>query len=293
MIIQSPKNPYSHLTVKERKWPSFPTKKLFAEGAIKGRVLDFGSGLGVDVAFLREKGVDITAYDPHYAPEYPTGVFDTILCHYVLNVLLPEEQVYVLMAISELLKPTGKAYFTVRRDIKTAGFRVHAKYEQKVYQCNVVLPFKTIFRAEHCEIYEYQHINQLPQSPKVGCPFCNPTSDRVLLSESATIYGLLDKYPVSAGHALIIPKQHVGNYFELPDRAKTACWLMVDRVSGLLMKEFHPAGFNIGINIGAPAGQTIPHVHIHIIPRYLGDVANPTGGVRNIIPGKGDYLHTG
>ncbi|MCA9982497.1 MAG: methyltransferase domain-containing protein, partial [Anaerolineales bacterium] len=80
-----------------------------------GRTLDFGCGLGADVAFLAAQGVDITGYDPHYAPTYPTEQFDTIMCHYVLNVLLPEEQAYVLMAISELLKPSGRAFFTVRR----------------------------------------------------------------------------------------------------------------------------------------------------------------------------------
>lgn len=289
MIVQSPKNPYSHLTIKERKWASFPTKQLLALGLIKGRTLDFGSGTGVDTAFLREKGFDITSYDPYYAPAYPTGKFDTILCHYVLNVLLPEEQVYVLMAVSELLKPTGKAYFTVRRDIKRAGFRTHLKHEQKVYQCNVVLPFKSIIRTEHCETYEYRHINQLPQPDQTDCPFCSPTPDRELISESATVYALIDKYPVSPGHTLIIPKQHVGNYFELPERAKAACWLMVDHTKLLLATRFQPDGFNVGINVGAAAGQTIPHVHIHVIPRYKGDTQNPVGGVRNVIPGKGDY----
>lgn len=290
MIFQSPKNPYSHLTIKERKWPSFPTKELLTQKLIAGRVLDFGSGTGIDVAFLREKGFDITAYDPYYAPEYPGGKFDTILCHYVLNVLLPEEQVHVLMAVSELLAPTGRAYFTVRRDIKRPGFRTHVKHEQKVYQCNVVLPFKSVIRTEHCETYEYRHINQLPQAGQLECPFCWPTPDRELMSESATVYALLDKYPVSPGHTLVIPKQHISNYFKLTDKTKTACWLMADRVKMLLSTKFEPNGFNIGINIGAAAGQTIPHVHIHIIPRYSGDVENPEGGVRHVIPGKGDYL---
>lgn len=290
MIVQSPKNPNSHLTIKERKWPSFPTKELLAQGFIRGRVLDFGSGTGIDAAFLQEKGFHVTCYDPYYAPTYPTGKFDTILCHYVLNVLLPEEQVYVLMAISELLQPTGKAYFTVRRDIRRAGFRTHLKHKLEVYQCNVVLPFKSIIRTEHCETYEYRHINQLPQPDRSDCPFCFPTSDRELISESATVYALMDKYPVSPGHTLIIPKQHVGNYFELPERAKAACWLMVDRARMLLAARFQPDGFNVGINVGDAAGQTIPHVHIHVIPRFRGDVENPTGGVRSIIPGKGDYL---
>jgi ATP adenylyltransferase len=292
MIVQSPNNPYSHLTIKEREWPSFPTKYLQSHGLIKGRVLDFGCGTGVDVEFLRGKGHDVIGYDPYYAPDYPTGRFDTILCHYVLNVLLPEEQVAVLMAVSELLEPGGKAYFTVRRDIKRNGFRVHTKHNQKVYQCNVVLPFKSLIQAEHCEVYEYQHFNQVSRLNRAECPFCHPDPERELLSESATVYALLDRYPVSPGHALIIPKQHVNSYFELSDRVRTACWLMVSRVQTILSQRFQPEGFNVGINVGAVAGQTVPHVHIHLIPRYPGDVPNPVGGVRNVIPGKGDYLRS-
>lgn len=79
--------------------------------------------------------------------------------------------------------------------------------------------------------------------------------------------------------------------FELAERAKTACWLMVDCVKMLLTTRFQPDGFNIGINVGMDAGQTIPHVHIHVC--YKGDVDNPTGGVRNVIPGKGDYIKHG
>ena len=288
MIFQSPKNPNSHLTVKERKWPSFPTKELFARGLIGGKVLDFGSGLGVDGKFLRSKGLDVTDYDPHYAPDYPAQKFDTILCNYVLNILLPEEQPYVLMAVSELLKPTGKAYVSVRRDIKQSGFRTHLKHGCQVYQCNVVLPYSSIIKAEHCEIYEYRHFNQLKRAEE--CPFCAPDSTRELITESAMIYAMSDKYPVNPGHTLIIPKHHVADYFELSERSKHACWLVVDRVKKLLVQKFRPDGFNVGINVGAIAGQTIQHVHIHLIPRYQGDVENPTGGIRNIIPGKGNYL---
>ena len=291
MIVPSSKNPNSYLTAKEREKLSFPSRILWERGCIKGRTLDFGSGLGTDVAVLASQGVDITGYDPHYAPTYPLGQFDTIVCHYVLNVLLPEEQVYVLMAVSELLKPSGRAYFAVRRDIAKAGFRTHAKHGQKVYQCNVVLPYKSLERTKYAEIYEYRHINQLTgQETADACPFCHPTAERELLSESATVYAILDKYPVSEGHALVIPKQHVADYFQLSERSKTACWLMVDRVKWLLSQRFQPDGFNVGINVGTAAGQTIPHVHIHVIPRYVGDTPNPTGGVRHVIAGKGDYF---
>jgi ATP adenylyltransferase len=289
-IFQSSRNTNSYLTVKERKWPSYPVKQLLLKGLIRGRILDFGCGLGTDVAFLLRKGFDVVGYDPHYFPLTPTGQFDTILCSYVLNVLLPEEQVHVLMSVAELLKPTGKAYFSVRRDIHRSGFRTNPKLGVEVYQCNITLPFMSVLKVDHCEIYEYQHFNQLKITSKNDCPFCTPASDRELVTESAMVYAIFDKYPVAKGHTLIIPKQHVTNYFDLSDRAKTACWMVVDRVKILLTQNFQPDGFNLGINIGSAAGQTVPHVHIHLIPRYTGDVNNPTGGIRNVIPGRGDYI---
>ena len=290
-IFRSPKNPNSHLTVKERRYPSFPAKQLLSMGQIQGKVLDFGCGLGVDVSFLRKNGFETIGYDPHYAPEIPEGRFDTILCNYVLNVLLPDEQVQVLMAVAELLKPTGRAYFAVRRDIQRSGFRIHTKLGVEVYQCNVILPYKSVLKVDHCEIYEYQHFNQVKKAEQSNCPFCGPDIERELVTESATVYAMFDKYPVAQGHTLIIPKQHMANYFDLSERIKTACWLVVDRVKMLLTQRFQPNGFNVGINVGHAAGQTVAHVHVHLIPRYTGDVDNPQGGVRNIISGRGDYTN--
>lgn len=291
LIYRSPQNPNSHLTVKERTQASFPVRYLLRQGLIRGRVLDFGCGLGVDIVFLRARGFGITGYDPHYAPDLPQGKFDTVLCLYVLNVLLPEEQAHVLMAVAELLKPEGRAYFAVRRDIQHDGFRTHIKHNVSVYQCSIKLPYRSILCTESAEIYEYRHYNQLLHSNPEACPFCAPEAERELITESATAYAIFDKFPVSPGHTLVIPKKHVADYFDLSTHAKTACWLMADRVKMLLTERFRPDGFNVGINIGAAAGQTVPHVHIHVIPRYTGDVENPTGGVRHVIPGKGDYLH--
>ncbi len=293
LIYRSPQNPNSHLTVKERTQASFPVKYLLNQGLLRGRILDFGCGLGVDVAFLQARGFEAIGYDPHYAPDPPQGKFDTILCLYVLNVLLPEEQAHVLMAIAELLKPEGQAYFAVRRDIQRDGFRTHVKHSVSVYQCNVRLPYRSLLCTESAEIYEYRHYNQLPHSNPGACPFCAPDAERELLTESATTYAIFDKFPVSPGHTLIIPKKHVADYFDLSTHTKTACWLIADRVKMLLTERLHPDGFNVGFNIGLAAGQTIPHVHIHVIPRYAGDVENPTGGVRHVIAGKGDYLHDG
>ncbi|RCK77078.1 MAG: HIT family hydrolase [Anaerolineae bacterium] len=261
---------------------------MWRQGYLRGRVLDFGCGLGVDVQFLKSKNLEAVGYDPYYFPERPQGKFDTILCLYVLNVLLPEEQAHVLMAVSELLKPEGRAYFSVRRDIRHDGFRTHLKHRVEVYQCQVKLPFRSIFCSESVEIYEYCHYNQIQNSPS-GCVFCSPDAERELLTESASAYAILDKYPVSLGHALVIPKKHISNYFDLSSHSRTALWIMVERVKWLLEERYAPDGFNVGFNVGEAAGQSIPHVHIHIIPRYKGDVENPKGGIRHVIPGKGNY----
>ena len=279
----------NHLTAKERTSISFPARYVQQKGLIVGKTLDFGCGFGKDVEILRGSNFDIIGYDLHYFPIYPTEKFDTILCFYVLNVLMPEEQTRVLMDISRLLKPNGKAYFAVRRDVHYEGFRMHKIHQKETYQCDVKLNFKSILINDYCEIYEYQHYNQIAHLPS-DCPFCNVEKERELILETATTYAIYDKFPVNNGHALIIPKRHVSNYFDLSFKEQSACWFAVNKVKEIIEKECAPNGFNVGININEAAGQTVSHVHIHLIPRYLGDVVNSVGGVRNVIPSKGDYF---
>ena len=286
MIAQ---NLYSHLTAKERETLSFPAKLLLNKRLLIGDMLDFGCGFGKDVELLKGKGVNIIGYDKYYSPEFPTIKFDTIICFYVLNVLMPEEQANVLMEVSHLLKPGGKAFFAVRRDLHSEGFRTHKIYQKPTYQCSVRLSYKSIFKNENCEVYEYRHYNQLNRIENSKCPFCNPDSNRELIVESATAFAIYDKFPVSNGHALIIPKKHCEDYFTLSFKEQAACWFMLNKVKQLVQEKFTPAGFNVGINIGAAAGQTIPHVHIHLITRYEGDIHEPKGGVRGIIPEKRNY----
>lgn len=282
-------NPYSHLTAKEREALSFPAKFLLSKNVLNDTVLDFGCGFGKDVELLKAKGFDIVGYDPFYFPTFPTQKFDTIICFYVLNVLLAEEQANVLMNVSALLKPNGKAYFAVRRDLQNEGYRLHKLHRQQTYQCNIKLPYRSIFKNESCEIYEYQHYTLLNKGNKELCPFFVGTEQRELLFESATAFSFFDKYPVNKGHTLVVPKRVVANYFDLSVKEQTACWIMVNKIKEELQKRFNPNGFNIGININEDAGQTIPHCHIHIIPRYKGDVAEPRGGVRGVIPEKRSY----
>lgn len=135
------------------------------------------------------------------------------------------------------------------------------------------------FKNENCEFYEYKHFN-------VDCPFCNPYSERELLLESATAYASFDKFPVSNGHTLVIPKIHCADYFELTFKEQSAWWFMLNKAKEFLKKTLNPDGFNVVINISEVAGQTVHHIHIHLIPRFKRNMKEPTGGVRGIIPKK-------
>ena len=276
-------NSNSHLTAIERTSLSYPARIVLNQKKIIGKVLDFGCGIGKDVELLQFKGIDIIGYDPFYFPEFPTEKFDTILCFYVLNVLLPEEQAEVLMNVSNLLKPNGKAYFAVRRDIQYEGFRIHKFHKKETYQCLIKLAYLSVFKNENCEIYEYQHYTTLNKGNNDLSPFLIGEETRELIVETATIFSFYDKFPVSKGHCLVVPKRLVSNYFDLTLKEQTACWIVANKVKAILQEKYNPDGFNIGININAEAGQTIWHSHIHIIPRYKGDVENPRGGIRGVI----------
>jgi diadenosine tetraphosphate (Ap4A) HIT family hydrolase len=284
--MQKPANKFSHLTAIDRIKLSSPVQFLLDRDLLTGRILDFGCGLGNDVKLLERKGLDITGYDPYYVPIDPIGKFETIVCCYVLNVLMPAEQADVLMNIAYLLKPGGKAYYAVRRDLKKEGFREHYVHKKTTYQCTVKLPFRSVQLNEYCEIYEYVHYNHQWNSVN-NCIFCNPHRKLNLLTESATAYAMFDGYPLSKGHVLIIPKRHISNYFELPPKEQSACWLMANKVQAILTKEFQPDGFNVGMNINKAAGQAMNHATIHIIPRYQGDTNGAKSGMRSVIPKPG------
>jgi diadenosine tetraphosphate (Ap4A) HIT family hydrolase len=123
---------------------------------------------------------------------------------------------------------------------------------------------------------------------KHDCPFCRLEKNRIRL-ESELAVAFLDGFPVAQGHTLVIPKQHVASLFELSDEEQTAVWKLIAQVRALLLFELQPDGFNVGVNDGPAAGQTVPHAHVHVIPRRVGDVADPRGGVRWLLPGKAKY----
>jgi diadenosine tetraphosphate (Ap4A) HIT family hydrolase len=117
------------------------------------------------------------------------------------------------------------------------------------------------------------------------CPFCNISEDRII-AEHHNVIAIADEFPVANGHTLVIPKEHVRSVFQLDTNESANLWKFVVKVRQLLADRFKPDGFNIGINDGDAAGQTVSHAHIHIIPRYKGDVEDPRGGLRWIIPDK-------
>ena len=123
---------------------------------------------------------------------------------------------------------------------------------------------------------------------KVSCPFCALPAERILiLADEALV--IRDAFPVSPGHTLVIPRRHIGSFFELSDAERTCMVELLARAKAELDLSFQPDGFNIGINDGAAAGQTVQHLHLHLIPRYRGDVPDPRGGVRWVMPGKAKY----
>jgi diadenosine tetraphosphate (Ap4A) HIT family hydrolase len=121
---------------------------------------------------------------------------------------------------------------------------------------------------------------------KTPCPFCR-TDEAVLANTLA--YARLDKFPVTPGHLLIMPVRHEANFFATNSAELEAVWALVAESKALLDTKYHPDGYNLGVNVGEVAGQTIAHAHLHLIPRYRGDVENPRGGVRGVIPAKQQY----
>ena len=122
----------------------------------------------------------------------------------------------------------------------------------------------------------------------MACPFCTLPADRIVASNELAVV-IRDGFPISPGHTLIIPKRHFGSFFEATADERNSMLALLDQARREIATELSPDGFNIGINDGAAAGQTVPHLHLHLIPRYEGDSRDPRGGVRWLMPEKADY----
>ena len=123
------------------------------------------------------------------------------------------------------------------------------------------------------------------------CPFCAMPADRVL-EANGTAFVVLDAYPVAPGHSLVISRRHVADIFDLTATEIGDILQLVRSTQQRVERALHPTGYNVGVNVGKDAGQTVMHAHVHVIPRYPGDSEDPTGGVRAVIPGKARYARS-
>jgi diadenosine tetraphosphate (Ap4A) HIT family hydrolase len=121
------------------------------------------------------------------------------------------------------------------------------------------------------------------------CPLCQRLALPDLLAEDGLAVAFKDGFPVNPGHALIVPRRHVADLFELTADEQAALWRLLPEVKQRLDARHSPAGYTVGVNVGEAAGQTVGHVHVHLIPRYAGDVEDPRGGVRWVVPERAAY----
>jgi len=125
-----------------------------------------------------------------------------------------------------------------------------------------------------------------------SCPFCNLAAERIVW-QSDSVFAIRDGYPVTEGHTLILPVRHVASWFEASKEEQRAILALLQQVKADLDAKLSPDGYNVGFNQGAAAGQTVEHLHVHVIPRQAGDVDDPIGGVRLVIPERGNYRFEG
>jgi diadenosine tetraphosphate (Ap4A) HIT family hydrolase len=126
-------------------------------------------------------------------------------------------------------------------------------------------------------------------APSGACPLCQRLALSDLLADSELAVAIKDAFPVNPGHTLIIPRRHVASLFELTAEEQAAVWALLPAVKERLDARHSPAGYNVGVNVGEAAGQTVGHAHVHVIPRYVGDVEDPRGGVRWVVPERAKY----
>lgn len=122
------------------------------------------------------------------------------------------------------------------------------------------------------------------------CKFCDIIKNKEgIIAENDLAVAFFDSFPVSDGHALVIPKRHCETYFDLTSDEMKAMYDLSQEVKKIIENKFHSTGYNVGFNVGLDGGQTIMHCHMHIIPRYHGDVSNPRGGIRKVVKIKDNY----
>jgi superfamily II DNA or RNA helicase/diadenosine tetraphosphate (Ap4A) HIT family hydrolase len=238
---------------------------LWGLPGLEGQVqVEFSPRLRVSLGRARPDSGRITLHEGLRGSR--TGFLLEVLCHEVAHVA-------VVLLARELDRPPpaphGPEWEAL---VMAAGFR----------------PVRQITRAE--ALAEGVVLEPLPEGdPDPHCPFCLlPDSACEATSELARAF--LDRFPVSPGHTLITTRRHVADWFSATEEERAELLELVERVKGALERTARPDGYNLGVNVGEAGGQTVPHVHLHLIPRYRGDMPDPRGGVRHVIPEKGNYL---
>jgi len=151
------------------------------------------------------------------------------------------------------------------------------------------MTWRRLKRVIACDIFVDAALGAVHSNKTMTSPFLSLPTDRHVAS-NALAFAIRDGFPVSPGHTLIVPRRLVASWFEATREEQVAMLELLDAVRAQLDAELHPDGYNIGINVGPAAGQTVMHLHMHLIPRFIGDVPDPRGGIRHVIPGKGNYL---
>ncbi len=121
-----------------------------------------------------------------------------------------------------------------------------------------------------------------------SCPFCRLDGERIFF-DSELVIGIWDTYPLNPGHALLIPRRHIRRWFDASAEEQIALTSAIEQARVAIEEQYSPQGFNIGFNDQKAAGQRVSHLHLHVIPRYEGDVPDPRGGIRTIIPARAAY----
>jgi len=121
------------------------------------------------------------------------------------------------------------------------------------------------------------------------CPLCDRAASTDYVASNAMAVAFLDAFPVNPGHTLVVPRRHVANFFDLSEEEQAALWMLLPLAKRAIDARHAPAAYNVGLNAGTAAGQTVAHAHVHLIPRYTGDVPDPRGGVRWVIPERAAY----
>jgi diadenosine tetraphosphate (Ap4A) HIT family hydrolase len=185
-------------------------------------------------------------------------------------------------AVGEERETNRRIDEALRRGATLLCVKVHRKSDEKARAF-------AIFRALHGrEIHYWGHWGFEDVAGAQACAFCAMPADRILGENEEAVW-VLDKYPVSPGHSLVVLKRHVESFFESTPSEREAILSLLDRAREHVQQHHAAAGYNIGINEGAAAGQAVQHLHVHLIPRFTGDSEDPRGGVRRVIPDKAHF----